>query len=183
MLGIDFRPLVKSSLPKEFPVRFIVQLSGSNQFKVQQMVLLGIHIDGVDMPGTGQRVVNRVTTRRCDHHHTVCRRQFQRDSIQARIFPALVVDDIAAVDDIEPCLTESFDNHLQSIRREFQDARVGVDVHKGHDHRARKGTSDMFPKQNRILNRSRLRMTSRGRKSLSVAGIGEPAWSMWGLGS
>ena len=77
------------------------------------MVLLGIHIDRMHMARSCQRIIQGVAARRGDDHNAILRREFECNAVKARVFPALVVDDIPPVNEIEPSFAESFDNHSE----------------------------------------------------------------------
>ena len=115
-LRIDRFPLGQAALSKQLPEGVVVELLSSNSFEIEQVILLRIHVDSMDMPGACQRVINRIAPSRSDHNNAILRRQFQGHSIESRILPALVVDDVSSVNEVEPSLTQSFDKHAASVR-------------------------------------------------------------------
>ena len=90
----------------------VLQRLDAGELQFEQRVLAGIHVHGVDMTRPRQRIIQRVAAGRGDHQHVVVRLQAQRHTIEARVLPARVVDQVMAVDQVEDVPAEPFpDGH------------------------------------------------------------------------
>ncbi len=94
------------ALPEKLKEIVVAQLLDAGPFKFKQRVLSKVHIDSMHTPRTGQQVIKCVAARGGNYHHRVLRRQLQRNTIQGRILPARVVNQVAAMHELEALVAQ-----------------------------------------------------------------------------
>ena len=77
----------------------IVEMAAANErdFELEHRVLPQVHIDRVDFGWAVQQIVERVAAGTCDHDDPAVGANFQQGSIDARILPAGIVDQVISV--------------------------------------------------------------------------------------
>jgi hypothetical protein len=83
-----------------------VERADARSLELQQVVLARVDVDRQHVRAL-QGVVEHVAARAGDRQHALARRQAQRLAVQRRVLPALVVDELAAVDGAEQAARES----------------------------------------------------------------------------
>ena len=79
----------------------VFEVSNRGGFQLQQGVLPGVHVHGVDVSGACQQIVQRIATGGTDHQQSVFGAKIQRLAIEPGIFPAGVVDEVVSVDELK----------------------------------------------------------------------------------
>ncbi len=120
---IDSIPLGKTAFSEKFPKRLVIKVSQASQLQFEQMVLFRIHVDGVNVTGPRQSIVEGIASSRRDDDDSILWREFQSDPIESGILPALIIDDISSVNEVEPSLAKSFGDH---VFRQFEEASIRV---------------------------------------------------------
>jgi hypothetical protein len=96
--------VVTAPLAEELEEALEVQGPDAGDLEVQQRVLPRVHVDRVDVPGVVERVVEGVAARRRDHHELVVRLDREGLTVETRVFPAGVVDEVVVVHPAEGLL-------------------------------------------------------------------------------
>jgi hypothetical protein len=78
---IELGGLRVMSVAKEFVKVFILEMANAGNFQFQQRVLTRVHIHCMHMRRSGQRIIERIASRRCDDQNSVVFGQLQRFSV------------------------------------------------------------------------------------------------------
>ena len=89
------------TIPEELVEILVIEPTNALHLEFQERILPRIHVDGMNVRGTGQSVIKCIATGRCDDEHSVLVGQIKSLMIQPRIFPARVVDQVVTVNEFE----------------------------------------------------------------------------------
>jgi hypothetical protein len=90
-----------SAVSKDFEKIVELKPSNARHLELQESVLTRIHVDRKNFLGAVQRVIQDVTPRGGDDEQGIRRTNLQGQSINPRVFPARVVDEVIGVNETE----------------------------------------------------------------------------------
>jgi hypothetical protein len=98
--GVDLPGARRATPAEQLEERAEVEGADARPLQLEEVVLPGVDVDRDD-PGPRERVVEGVAARARDHEHAVLRPKRQGLVVDGRVLPALVVDEVLAVNRVE----------------------------------------------------------------------------------
>ncbi len=108
LLLVDLADVRQPAAPEHVEERLVIELPDSRQLEVEKGVLADVQIDGVNVRGPLQGIIQRIAARRGNDQDPIERPQIERLAVEARVFPAGVVNQVPPMDEPEPGAIQPF---------------------------------------------------------------------------